>query len=125
MRAQERVGKAYGRAFRHAALRPVGTTPDDRSGNFGILDMIAALQWVRDNIERFGGDPDRVMLYDWEQDWGEAADEEAEASSCRAERCFGCELTDWNSGSARWPPWPGSAASPRWLRRRSRASSTT
>lgn len=33
------------------------------SGNVGQLDQIAALQWVRDNIERFGGDPDRVMIH--------------------------------------------------------------
>ncbi|HTR35859.1 MAG TPA: carboxylesterase family protein [Bryobacteraceae bacterium] len=33
------------------------------SGNVGMLDAIAALEWVRDNIERFGGDPDRVMIF--------------------------------------------------------------
>jgi para-nitrobenzyl esterase len=34
-----------------------------RSGNAGQLDIIAALEWVRDNIERFGGDPKRVMIF--------------------------------------------------------------
>jgi para-nitrobenzyl esterase len=29
----------------------------------GVLDMIQALQWVRDNIESFGGDPDTVMIF--------------------------------------------------------------
>ena len=33
------------------------------SGNVGMLDAVAALEWVRDNIERFGGDPDRVMIF--------------------------------------------------------------
>ncbi len=33
------------------------------SGNAGQLDLILALQWVRDNIARFGGDPSRVMVF--------------------------------------------------------------
>jgi para-nitrobenzyl esterase len=33
------------------------------SGNVGQLDLIAALEWVRDNIEKFGGDPTRVMVH--------------------------------------------------------------
>ncbi|MEH6810015.1 MAG: carboxylesterase/lipase family protein [Hyphomonas oceanitis] len=33
------------------------------SGNVGMLDIVAALQWVRDNIESFGGDPGRVMIF--------------------------------------------------------------
>jgi para-nitrobenzyl esterase len=32
------------------------------SGNVGQLDLIAALKWVRDNIEAFGGDPQRVLI---------------------------------------------------------------
>jgi para-nitrobenzyl esterase len=34
-----------------------------RSGNLGMLDIVLALQWIRDNIENFGGDPSRVMIY--------------------------------------------------------------
>lgn len=33
------------------------------SGNAGQLDLILALQWVRDNIAGFGGDPSRVMVF--------------------------------------------------------------
>ncbi|WP_293354738.1 carboxylesterase/lipase family protein [Phenylobacterium sp.] len=33
------------------------------SGNAGQLDLILALQWVRDNIARFGGDPGKVMVF--------------------------------------------------------------
>jgi para-nitrobenzyl esterase len=34
-----------------------------RSGNLGTLDVVAALRWVRENVERFGGDPGRVLLF--------------------------------------------------------------
>lgn len=36
---------------------------DGVSGNYGIYDQIAALDWVRENIEGFGGDPDNITVF--------------------------------------------------------------
>ncbi|MCB1647698.1 MAG: carboxylesterase/lipase family protein, partial [Pseudomonadales bacterium] len=33
------------------------------SGNVGMLDIVAALQWIQDNAEHFGGDPDNVTIF--------------------------------------------------------------
>jgi len=42
-------------------LRPGGTAGDD-SGNFALLDNLAALRYIRDNVANFGGDPNNVTL---------------------------------------------------------------
>ena len=45
----------------HPALN--AERPEKISGNYGSLDQIAMLQWVKRNIRTFGGDPDRVFVF--------------------------------------------------------------
>jgi para-nitrobenzyl esterase len=49
--------------FRHPALQRDGTNELDRSGNFALLDIIRSLEWVRDNVGAFGGDPGNVTIF--------------------------------------------------------------
>jgi para-nitrobenzyl esterase len=46
-----------------AYLAELGGEQFARTGNVGMLDIVQALEWVRDNIEAFGGDPQRVMIF--------------------------------------------------------------
>ncbi|MET0732880.1 MAG: carboxylesterase family protein [Casimicrobiaceae bacterium] len=44
------LGRAFGEEY-------------EAAGTIGMLDLLASLDWVRDNIAAFGGDPDNIMVY--------------------------------------------------------------
>ncbi len=49
--------------FGHLHLADIAGEKYAGSGVAGALDMVLALEWVRDNIEMFGGDPSSVMIF--------------------------------------------------------------
>jgi para-nitrobenzyl esterase len=49
--------------FGHLDLSAIASPEFATSGNAGTLDMVQALQWVRDNIAAFGGDPGNVTIF--------------------------------------------------------------
>lgn len=51
-------------SFGYAHLAAVGAPEEFKlAGVCGVMDMVASLEWVRDNIAAFGGDPSRVMIF--------------------------------------------------------------
>jgi para-nitrobenzyl esterase len=50
-------------AFGYLNLAELGGEKYRRSANVGMLDLVAVLEWVRDNIARFGGDPNNVTIF--------------------------------------------------------------
>ncbi len=49
--------------FGHLDLAEVGGEEYAESGNVGVLDLVSVLQWVRENISTFGGDPNNVTIF--------------------------------------------------------------
>jgi para-nitrobenzyl esterase len=50
--------------FGYTHLADLGAPPEFAyAGVAGIMDLVASLQWVHDNIENFGGDPNKVMIF--------------------------------------------------------------
>jgi len=71
------------------------------SGNYGLLDMIAGLQWVKQNIAAFGGDPDKVTIF------GESAGGIAVSMLCASPLAKGLfEGAISESGGSFGPPRP-------------------
>jgi para-nitrobenzyl esterase len=49
-------------AFGFMAHPELSKEQGGHSGNYGLMDQIAALRWIQENVARFGGDPDKVVI---------------------------------------------------------------
>ena len=49
--------------FYHPSIRNLSENPEDGSGNYGTLDQIQSLKWIRQNISHFGGDKENITIF--------------------------------------------------------------
>jgi para-nitrobenzyl esterase len=69
--------------FGFLATSDLAKEADGSAGNYGLLDMVAALEWVKKNIKQFGGDPGNVTIF------GESAGSEAVSTLMAAQPARG------------------------------------
>ena len=78
--------------FGHLDLSGLGDERFAPSGNVGILDLVAALEWVREHAERFGGDPGNVTIFGQS---GGSVFCAGSTASCRRASGSACSASSW------------------------------
>mgnify|MGYP002522905636 CR=1 FL=1 len=83
-------------------------SPHGVSGNYGILDQIQSLKWIKQNIAQFGGDPDNVTIF------GQSAGAGSVRTLCESPLSRGLfhKAVIMSGGGLNIPPKDGEAAKP-------------
>ena len=83
-------------------------SPHGVSGNYGIMDQIQSLKWIKQNIAQFGGDPDNVTIF------GQSAGAGSVRTLCESPLARGLfhKAVIMSGGGLNIPPKAGEAAKP-------------